>query len=468
MIFYRSYSKEKNLELQSNGIASSRRPPRNPFHKTRRYNDSGKISQRAMLSDSLRPLNTPHCSGQDITCKERKFHSTVGHKHRKRSRSETRTKTSLGPTMPWMDRNTSVSWDARPSSCESVTIYKDIKDKDAWQQLKIFQKKYLEGERKLLQQQIQNNGHDHVGEQKLTSYHQNNFQNGQKRSQTNVNASKTSFYQDRDFPGHKNHRFSANSSRYNKSYYDGCSNETMRATVEEVNDKLYQYETTNTNEGLIVEDVDNSYKDDSVVTSAKSEDEEMLSSNQEGPRKYQQSTNQALKYNYNPRLFFPGPPTVSKTPTSVSNSRSSSTSNRNRPILGETTLIPKLDDYRKSFADQSDSHIVSSNQTRGRSRCTAAKKKRYNSYCRNSQLLQERRRNENSFTGGASSHESMPILQDSLPIAQQMHHRKLKQQKSFPIGLKYDQNYSSGIRKENDIESLNLYRRSHSQPPRYI
>ena len=67
-----------------------------------------------------------------------------------------------------------------------------------------------------------------------------------------------------------------------------------------------------------------------------------------------------------------------------------------------------------------------------------------------------------SFVGGASSHESMPILQDSLPIVQKIHHQSLKQQNHFPNAI----SNITEVVNERKHDTSNIYHRSHSQPPR--
>ena len=111
--------------------------------------------------------------------------------------------------------------------------------------------------------------------------------------------------------------------------------------------------------------------------------------------------------------------------------------------------------YKKSNAEQHDSNANRSYDSRGRSRSCAVKKKCNNMNIRNKQLPPKSRRiKEYSFAGAASSHDSMPILQDSLPIIQPTYQEELK-------------NFRNDSHHDDYDASTVIYPRSHSQPPRY-
>ena len=348
-----------------------------------------------------------------------------------------------------MERNTSVQWNHRPSSCETVNTYTDIKNKDAWEQLKIFQKKYLEGEENSKERKAIKNGYNYDGNTKLISnlsYDANLWNDNTER---NVNERKSSFYQDKDFSRKINPRISGTSSRYKKSFDKECSNETMKATEDIPNHYIVDVRPPFDNDST-------SYKDDGGLTYLKNEENILESfSNPKAPEICPTSDTESSKYLSKPNLVFPDPPIESKTPSSFSNSRSSSTSDGRKPMSNKAPYNNDSYSNKKSNAEKDDSNANRSYDSRGRSRSCAVKKKFNNMNIRNSQLPPKSRRIKGySFAGAASSHDSMPILQDSLPIIQPTYQEELK-------------NFRNDSHHDDYDASTVIYPRSHSQPPRY-
>ena len=95
------------------------------------------------------------------------------------------TKPNISSTPIWMERNTSEQWKARLSSCESLSIDTDIKNKDAWEQLRIFQERYLEGERNLQRTEVVDTEQEWDGDEKEFNPNQSTYSHmGQKRNET--------------------------------------------------------------------------------------------------------------------------------------------------------------------------------------------------------------------------------------------------------------------------------------------
>ena len=441
----------------------SHKPPRYPLQNPRSNHHRGTISHKNILSDSLRPLHTPHCSNQNISSARRKYHSTAVPRNRKRSKSETRTKPSLISTPLWMERNTSVQWNDRPISCETVNTYTDIKNKDAWEQLKIFQKKYLEGEKESVERKAFKNRYNYDDNTKLVSNISYDANLWNENTERNVNETKSSFYQDKDFTRKSNSRISGTSSRYKKSFDKECSNETMKATEDIPNHYIIDVRP-------LFDDNSTSYKDDGGLTYLKNEENILESfSNPKAPEICPTSDTESSKYLNKPNLVFPDPPIESKTPSSFSNSRSSSTSDGRKPMSNKAFYNNDSYSYNKSNVEKHDSNANRSYDSRGRSRSRAVKKKCNNMNIRNKQLPPKSRRIKGySFAGAASSHDSMPILQDSLPIIQPTYQEELKNSRNNSQYEAYNGNFVQDFVKRDDYDASTVtYPRSHSQPPRY-
>ena len=440
---------KRNTRSSQNEEVRSHKPPRYPLQNPRSNHHRGTISHKNILSDSLRPLHTPHCSNQNISSARRKYHSTAVPRNRKRSKSETRTKPSLISTPLWMERNTSVQWNNRPSSCETVNTYTDIKNKDAWEQLKIFQKKYLEGEKEFIEQKPFKNGYNYDVNTQLVSNISYDASLWNENTECNVNETISSFYQDKDLSRKSNHRISGTSSRYKKSFDKECSNETMKATEDIQNRYIFDV--------IPLFDSDRtSYKDDGGLTYSKKEENKLESfSNPKAFEISQTSDTESSKYLSKPNLVFPDPPIESKTPSSFSNSRSSSTSNGRKPMSNRTLYNNESYSYKKSNVEKHDSNANRSYDSRGRSRSCAVKNKCNNMNIRNKQLPPRSRRIKGySLACAVSSHDSMPILQDSLPIIKPKYQEELTKSRNDSHHDDYD-------------ASTVIYPRSHSQPPRY-
>ena len=440
------------------------KPPRHPLHEQRPHYYRSTIGQRSNLSDSLRPLNTPNCSQLDVSLTKRKCHSTALPKCRKRSKSECRTKPNICSTPIWMERNTSEQWKAHLSSCESLSIDTDIKNKDAWEQLRIFQERYLEGERKLQHKKVVDAEQEwDEYEKEFTPDRSVSAHMGQKRRETGkCHQSIPILFAEKAYSPQKSYRISENFSSHTKSYDEGCSNETVKVTEDdEHNPKVC-------NNKILFNNYNFKYNDDCALAYNEVEEEDIRSiPNQERSKQHQISESDVRKSINSPHLVFPDPPDVSKTPTSLSNSRSSSFSEGNRPKFNAHSFNATSSNYRISISDQNNPYVIGNTENRGRSRSNAARNKRYYSNNRISQLSQKRRMKGNSFAGGASSHDSMPILQDSLPIVQKIHNQSLNMQNDFlnPI--------SNNTEAVNDVverkqDTSNIYHRSQSQPPRYV
>ena len=439
----------------------SRKPPRHPLHEQRPHYYRSTIGQRSNLSDSLRPLNTPNCSNLDVSLTKRKCHSTAVPKCRKRSKSECRTKPNISSTPIWMERNTSEQWKARLSSCESLSIDTDIKNKDAWEQLRIFQERYLEGERNLQRTEVVDTEQEWNGDEKEVTSNQSMYaQMGQKRNEmAKFHQSIPNLFQEKVYSPQKRSRISENSSSHTKLYRKGCSNETVKVTEDD------EHSPKVCNNQLISNNCDLNYNDDCALAYSKVEEEEIKPiPNQKRSKQHQKSESGPRKSINSPHLVFPDPPDVSKTPTPLSNSGSSSFSEGNKPKFNAPPFNANSNNYRISISDQNNPYIIGNTENRGRSRSNAARTKRHYSNNRISQLSQKRRMKGDSFVGGASSHESMPILQDSLPIVQKIHHQSLKQQNHFPNAIS---NITEAVN-ERKHDTSNIYHRSHSQPPRYV
>ena len=461
--FKRNKSKDKTPVLKKEKIKSGR-PPRHPLHEQRPHYYRSTIGQRSNLSDSLRPLNTPNCSQLDVTLTKRKCHSTAVPKYRKRSKSECRTKPNISSTPIWMERNTSEQWKAHLSSCESLSIDTDIQNKDAWEQLRIFQERYLEGERNLQHAKVVDTEQEWNGDENEFTPNQSMYaQMGQKRNEMGkFHQSIPTLFPEKAYSPMKSSRIPEKVSSHTKSYDEVCSNETVKVTEDdEYNEKVC-------NSQKVFNDYNLNYNDDCALAYNKVEEEEIMSiPNQKRSKQHQKSESGARKSNNIPHLVFPDPPDASKTPTSITNSGSSSFSEGNKPKFNAHPFNNNSNNNRISISDQNNPYIIGNTENRGRSRSNAARNKRYYSNNRISQLSQKRRMKGDSFAGGASSHDSMPILQDSMAIVQKIHNQSLRQQNHFHNAISNKTEAVNNVN-ERKHDTSNIYHRSHSQPPRYV